>query len=474
MKLKALILSLICLFNLSFADEVAPKVIQKEPGKVECNDELKRCVYVSQNLTAKDLMSRINSAAFSKGMLSPSEGYINVENIKKLSFYIYDEELQARVIALIPLLDVFEDFEPSSLVLVTTEIFSLSEGGDTELQAQLTSTSNNPAEEIADWVVTSMVGGSAGVGVKIGTNLLSSILGSKKVREESSKLTTITQLIPNLSSINYNQTTNIYISPTAGSVKSETAGINVNGTVSISARDSDLVLIKDYSFKYGVLIPGGDTVTDKVNILDLSNPQLYLTKGVSSLVVSSFSLESSVRREYSPISFGKKKEVVQNKMMVVTRAEAISYDSYINDLKKIRKLDLHPTFSEEEINKFPAGELEIKDILNDLRPYAFYTASGDRVLGFKLNPHNARKNNIKKNIEVSVKNGTLFSAGSLNQKVILPLESLMITGLKFNSLSPKELDKASVKINLILKEFNGSASITKTIYYNPETNKFIE
>jgi hypothetical protein len=50
----------------------------------------------------------------------------------------------------------------------------------------------------------------------------------------------------------------------------------------------------------------------------------------------------------------------------------------------------------------------------------------------------------------------------------------MITGLKFNSLSPKELDKASVKINLILKEFNGSASITKTIYYNPETNKFIE
>ena len=458
--------------SLTYADET--KVIQREPGQVECNDELKRCTYVSQNLTAKDLMARINAAAFSKGLLTPSEGYINIENIKKISFYIYDQDTLTRVIALIPLLDVFDDFEPSSLVLVTTEIFSLSEEGYTELQAQLTSTSNNPAEEIADWVISSVAGGAAGIGVKVGTNLLSSLLGSKKIKEQSSKITTITQLIPNLASINYNQTTNIYLSPTAGVVKSETAGINVNGTVSISARDSDLILIKDYTFKYGVINPGSEPTQDRVNILDISNPQLYLTKGISSLIVSSLSLESTNRREYSPLSFGKKKDFLQSKMMVVTRAEAINYDSYINDLKKIRTLELHPQFSDEEIKKFPNDEIDLKTVLNDLRPYAFFTPSGDRVLGFKLNPSNARKSNIKKNIEISAKNGSLFSSGSINQKVVLPLESLMITGMKFDSLNPKDLNKSIVKINLSLKVFNGNDSLTKTLFYNPETNKFIE
>jgi hypothetical protein len=299
-------------------------------------------------------------------------------------------------------------------------------------------------------------------------------LGSKKLREQSSKVSTITQLIPNLSQINYNQTTDIYISPTAGVVKSEVAGINVNGTVSISGSDSDLVLLKDYTFKYGVLVPGADASTDRVNILDISNPQLYLTKGVASIVVSSFTIENKSSNSRSLVAWGKKKEQLQSKMMVITRAEAISYDNYISDLKNLRKLDLHPQFSKEEVSQFPTDEVSMETILNDMRAYAYFTPTGDRVLGFKLNPKNARANNIKKNIEISAKNGSVLSSGSIKQNIILPLESLMLTGMKFDSLNPKELDKAKVKITLTLKEFNGTSSVSKVIFYNPETNKFIE
>lgn len=457
---------------LGAADVNPNQILQRAPGKVDCNEEIKICSYVAQNITGRELIAKLNANLFPGSILSPSEGFLNSDGLKKINFYINNEELKQKIIAAIPLMDTLEDFDPSDLVLLTTDIFSLTEGGLTNIQASLV-TANDPTSEIADWVIASAFGGPTGLALKIGTNLLSSLLGSSKVKEESSKVTTISQLIPNLAGINYSKTSKIYISPAgSGVVKEEQAGLSVGGTVSISARDSDLVLIKDFNLTYGVVEAAGEG--ERVNVLSISNPQLYLVKGTSSLVVSSVTMDQVNRTEYSALSFGKKKEKLLNKIMIVTRAESIDFKDFVNDMKKMRSFELHKQFTKEEKAKFKTTEVKMQDVLSHVKPHAFFTTAGDRVLGFKLDANDARLNNIAKNIEISVKSGGgVFSSG-LKQKLILPLENLMLTGFKFDSLPAKELKKAMVEIELTMKVFNSTESYTTILHFNPETNKFFE
>ncbi|MFA6236145.1 MAG: hypothetical protein WC635_02365 [Bacteriovorax sp.] len=469
--LSAVFLILILSANLAFADEVTTSIIQRAPGKIECDHERRSCSYVSQNITARELIAKINANLFPGSILSPSEGFITADGLKKINFYINAEELRNRLIAAIPFLDTLEEFDPSDLVMLTTDIYTLTEGGLTNIQASLV-TANDPTSEIAEWVISSALGGPTGMALKIGTNLLSSLLGSSKVKEESSKVTTINQLIPNQAGINYSNTSKVYIAPPgSGVVKEESAGLVVGGTVSISARDNDLVLIKDYNLTYGVI--EAITAGERVNILSISNPQLYLVKGTSSLVVSSVTIDESKKTEYSALSWGKKKGQSLNKIMIVTRAEAVNFKDFIAEMKKMRQIDLHQQFTKEEINKLPKTDVDMRTVLEHIIPLSYFTTSGDRVLGFRLDAKDARANNISKNIEVTVKSGGLFSSG-IKQKVILPLENLMLSGLKFNPLSLKELKKKEVEIDVTLKLYNSEETVTKTLHYNPETNKFFE
>ncbi len=473
--LKTLIVTLAFIIGMNSFADINPGIMQRDPGKVECNDEIKRCTYIVQNLTAKELVAKLNANVFPGSILSPSEGFIVVEQLKKISFYINDEAVRAKFISLIPLLDVFEDFVPSSLVQLTTEIYALSESASTEVQAKLTSTENNPANDIADWAVTAMAGGASAMGIKIGTNLLSSILGSNKIKEESSKVSTVTQLIPNLAGINYSQSTMLYVSPAgSGVVKEQEAGLNIGGSVSISSSDSDLVLIKDYSLRYGVVDPSSTAGNERVNILSINNPQLYLVKGTSSILLSTVTTEEKNNTKMSFLSFGKNKDKLQNQILIVTRAESISFKALVADLKKIKTLELHREFSAEDKAKFPNNEVTMEEVFNHVKPYSFFTVSGDRVLGFVLDKNDARISNFAKNIEISVKTGSMFNKGNLNQKIILSVENLMLSGLKFENLSTKELSQAKVNIKLNLKVFNQNIAVSKTLFYNPETNKFIE
>ena len=396
---------------------------------------------------------------------------MTADGLKKINFYIINEDLKQKVISSIPLMDTLEEFDPSDLVLLTTEIYSLTEGGLSNLQASLV-TSNEPAAELAGWVIASALGGPTGIALTTATNLLSSLMGSSKVKEESMKVTTISQLIPNRAGINYSNTSKVYISPpNSGVVKEEKAGLEIGGVVSISSRENDLVVIKDYVLTYGIIEP--ISTGERVNILSLNNPELYLVKGTSSLVVSSVTMEVSSRTEYSAVSFGKKKDKNFNKVMIITRAEAIDFKSYVNEMKKIRQLELHKEFSEEERAAFSASAIGMKDVLNNIIPMTAYTTSGDRVVGFKLSSKDARLNNYKKNIEVTIKTGNGFSRNQ-TQKVILPLETLMLSGIKMNPFSQKDLKKTVIEVEVTLKVFNSNESITKKLFYNPEVNKFIE
>ena len=154
------------LLNFSMAIEIPDIGIQRTPGKVDCNDELKICSYVAQNVTSRDLISKLNSNLFPGSILSPSEGYLTADGIKKINFYINHEAMRLKFISAIPLMDTLEDFDPSDLVLLTTDIFSLTDSGLTNIQASLVN-ANVSSSEIANWAISSAFGGPTGLALKI-------------------------------------------------------------------------------------------------------------------------------------------------------------------------------------------------------------------------------------------------------------------------------------------------------------------
>lgn len=458
--MKVLILALLSM-GMSFAQSV-----QRAPGRIECQDELLRCTYVSQNLTARTLANRVRQALVPGDVLIPSEGFINVESTNVLSFWFYNEELKNRFEGLLPLMDVLEAGVPSHLVQLTTEIYSVSEEGLSHIDASVGSISSDVGDA-PDFDILND-GGILDLSLTVSSRLLSAVLGTQVGRKETSRVTRVVQLIPNLAPISYERTSNIYISPTAGVVKDEKAGLTLGGTVSINAGDSDLVHIKDYSFSYGVLNRASESERDSVTILNVSNPSLYLYKGISTMVVSSNTSVVTRDNNFGLFSFGRERSKVFNKLMVVTSAKTMSFDNYRDEMARFSRLSLFRSFSESQIERLPQSRTSLSQVLASLKPYNYRLSNGTPVIGFRLDDKLAALNNIKKTVEVEVK------GGGLRMKKMRSIENLMLSGFRFDSLSSRHMSKAKVKLRVELKVHGSREKYKKTLYYDPDRNVFFD
>ena len=460
LKRSLLVLCFVFNFNL-LADENMERI----PVESKCDEEVMRCTYVPQNLTARVLSQRIKGILKPDDILLPTEGYVKVEN-NIIAYWFFNEELRTRFEGLLPLMDVLEDFVPSHLVQLTTEIFSMSEDGLNNVEATL-SHAGSDTTDVPDFDILN-TGGLLDLTLNVSSNLLGAVMGSQSTRKESTKMTKVVQLIPNLAGVNYSRTTNIYVSPTPGFVKEEQAGLTIGGTVSINGADPNLVIVRDYSFRYGVHRIGGEA-NDQVTVLSITNPQLYLYNGTSSMIVSSHTEETTRGTNWGVLSFGRNSSKTFSKLMVVTRAKAISFENYRRDMSRFSELSLFRTFGENQVNKLPSSTVSVNKVLESIQPYAYMTHSGDRIIGFKLDPKLASKDLIKKDIQISVR------GGGIKMKKYRSVENLMLSGFKFDSLTERYLGRSKVKIKITLKR-NGARlgdNVKKTIYYDPDRNTFL-
>ena len=441
--------------------------LERPAGSVDCEQSLKRCTYIVQNSTAAKLIQKIERILFPGTILTPAEGYIEAESLKKIGFWLESSELLERFKGLLPALDTFESFDPTSLVQVSIDVYGITETGLTNLTASLQSVA--PAtDDDGDFSIST--GNSAlDLTLKLGTNLLASALGSRNVKKYTKKLTTITRFIPNRAEINFSHTSNIYISPTAGTVKEEKVGLSVDGEVSIERDRNDLIKVENFSFRYGVLIPGVDPANHRVNVLEVTNPEVYLLSGISNLIVSTTTDEVSRTRGWGLLSIDRGRDENLSKLMVVVRAEPLSFEAIIDRMRDMRVRDFNGTFTSEDRSTMSATGPSLSDVFNNgLEPWARFTASGDRILGFNIDKKLASLDTISKSIEVEIK------TRGMKQKAIRTVESLMISGLRLDDLPRSALDRDLVKLKLKFKAFRGSTLATKTLWYNPQTNAFIE
>ena len=447
-------------------------------AKIECDEIAQRCVYISKNLGATALISRIREALKPGDILTPEEGYMNAEDLKILSFWFYDEELRQRFERLVVLIDVKEGGGPGSLVQLTTEIYALSEDGLGHINASISQVQSQTNKENNFELFSK--GGSLDLSLNLGDRLLGAILGSHKTKTNSSRLTRVVQLIPNRADIGYSRTMKVYISPTLGISKEEQAGLKLSGTVSVNANDSKLTLLKNYHFLYGIHIPGpvvegkeGNSL-DKVNILSVKNPQLYLYNDMATMIVSTQTTQKDEGKQLGLLRFGKDKNKSFSKLMVIIRAKTFTFSEFMEGLKERRQFELYPTFSDEEIQKMPeTGEVPLSEVLDSLQTFSRMTNSGDRIVGFSLNKKWASQDIVKKDVRIKIR------GGGLKMEKIRSIENLMLSGLRFDSFKMRYMDRSQIKIKVELEVHQpGSKSgkrdrSVKDLYYDPERNTWL-
>ncbi|MDB9786858.1 hypothetical protein OAB57_02020 [Bacteriovoracaceae bacterium] len=444
-----------------FSWQAAHSQILKEPAIPKCQYDQKVCSYVTQNITADRLIATINPVMFPGIPLDPEEGFIAKQSHKKINFWFDNKELLERFINFIPYFDTLEEFNPSSMIQLTTEIFAITDDALSHFEATFgmsNSGSNGPQAE-----------GTISATFGVGNFVLSAALSAQRTTRQIARITTINQMIPNLSNIQYEHMTKIHISPTAGVSKEEQSGIGIYGNASISRENQEQVLINGFRFFYGLEIPDASGRTIKVNTLKFSHPELYLMEGLSSVLISSNTYTSINENSLGlPLSF--RRGQGSTKLMIVIRASSMSFEEFTAQNEKLRKRTLYEQFPKSKVGTFPTDEVPLKTILDRILPFAHTTLSGDRILGIHLDPHFARRKNIKKNIEI------LITGWRFKQKAVRSLENLMLSGIVFDDLPLHLLQKPIAKLTLRMKLFRkaGIYQAKRTLYLNTATNEFIE
>ncbi|MBT3236141.1 MAG: hypothetical protein HN353_09345 [Bdellovibrionales bacterium] len=440
--------------------------LERANPEVECSQELQRCTYVTQNLNARELVTKLKAIMFPQTVPTAQDGYIYVESLKKINFWFFDQAMLDRFVGLIPLLDSFEDFNPTALVQLTTEIYAVTQEGLSQLEISLSSAVNGLSG--VSLGALSLIANSP---LSIGTNALSVALSGQRSRQQLSRISVVNQLISNYGNISFKHKSKVYISPNSVTTKEEEAGVEIRGEVSINRHDSNYVLLKNYSFFYGIINPSQElTAQSPVTSLEFSFEEMYLTEGLSRMMVSSNFFEVGSSRGGFFDIWNRGRNAKKSKLLVVTRARTFSFDEFMAESRRLSELTLYNHFNQNDIATLSDREIPIKEVFNSLTPYSYLTHSGERVLGFRLDRKLATSKNYKREIKIKVKGGGMKMLEGAR------LDRLMLSGLKFDDFAPKYLSKYKIKINVTLTEELPSgrgASRKITLEYNPKENRFL-
>lgn len=475
MFIRSLMLVLL-LSSFAFAQETAP--LERPPGKVECLEEaLKTCTYSIQNSNAQAMIRKINLALFSGvSLISSEEGHLEEVSPKKISFWHRDEKLRKNIIDLIPYLDRYDEFVASALVEVSVEIYSSTQSGLRSFEGAIQSI--NMGNSFGKTKEMTPVENSETVKLSfnMGSVALSGVLNASRTSGDIEQVAKITQIVPNQEALNFKQTKPVYIKVTDVTTKDDKTGVEVSGQISIS-QDSEnlpLVLVKNFNLSYGV-----QTGPQDVSTVKLDTGSVFLTEGVSSVLVSVGTFTAVQKKTNSFLGLKRTDDSTQAQLLVILRARPISYDDFVKENQKLASTDTQsPHFKPEDIAKMPVGDNKsFLKALNTLEPLSELTPSGDPILGFRLSKDAATQNILKQQVRVRVK------GGGIDQQGVRTVEQLMQSLFRIKPLTKRSLRDPEVVLEVTLEDARNKREVedAKWVYqkrtikllYNPQTNDFL-
>lgn len=459
-----------------YSQEVAMQINSK--GKVVCLDEVnfighKSCTYTLINLTrGQELIRKIEQILFKGEPLSLPDGMMEIlgSNSKVISFWHKDIKVMEQIKNIIPLLDTKEDFSSNTIVEFKADIYEISESGLSSLGAEITNLKVGAGiDDLVDGVGANSDGNGLGLDLKLGVVQLSGLLSAERQKGRLKKSITISRPVPNLSSIEYDDITNIYSSPGAAGteIKTDKTGVSLDGVVSVNHENEKLVTVKGFKITYGTKNSDGS-----VNILTLPYENLVVQEGIAFPLISSKSIGTYKGNTTKLLGFNIGRSKEEARLLVYVTVKVKSWDEYIEHIKDILVVGKQK-FSKSEVEKLSSECVSVNHLLRDLKLIATRDLNGDPVLSLMLNKENACKTNLKKRIKIKISGNGISKKE--NSK-FTTVESLMHIPMKINDLSLEKLRKSLLrfKYSAELVDKGMKTKVSEKLYFAPNDYNLAE
>lgn len=420
--------------------------LEHAPGEVACDDKTRVCTYIARNVDAGTFISKITRIMFPPGeFLNPQDGYFHADGSDKVLFYFKggaESELHQRFVGLIPMIDSFDDFDLPAYVQVSVEVYTITDTGLTELALE----TSRFSEEVDGGTNQGLLE----FAIDVGSKLVKAVFATQKQKKQIHRLTRVTQIIPNMRSINFSHITKLYVAPNSVTTKEETPGLVLQTKASISKRNNDIVELSNFNLTYGVQNKMEGT-QPTVTTLQFSIPEIQIERDRSIVLVSSQTLEISKNSGWDlngqGINLGKGSETAQAKLLLVTSARALTPQELAGEAQNPSLSATKKGFTAEEVKSLPVTSVPMNELLQSLNPYTIITATNDRFLMVRLSRELAGQDNVKKYVTVKI------SGGGIDQEETLTVEELMLKGLRLQPMSAEALADDLVKFKIKIAEY---------------------
>lgn len=457
--MKQVIISILLIISAPAYAEAVPEAVA---GEIVCptghgGESLGYCQYTLLNLTkAQTLVKKVEQTIFQGMPLTPPEGILEPlgENDKVLTLWHQDPAVLDRMKQVLPMLDTRESFSTNSIIEVKTDIYEITETGLSSLGAEISNLKiGSGIRDLDD--AGSISGSQAGLGIdlKIGAIQLSGLISAERSKGTLKRRASIVRAVPNLSSIEYSDSTPVYFAPGAGTnVFTQSAGIHMAGRVSINDENDQLVNIKGFNLNYGVMLDNGS-----VSTVNLPYENLILEEGVSFPLISSKTIGKMKITKRGLFGFGRSEEIENTKLLVYTTVKVHSWEEYVGQIRSL--LDVgKQRFDQEDLNNMERACPYLSDVLSDLELVAKRDALGDPMLSVKLRKEYACLDNIKTRLRVKI-TGEGIDKGQ--NEHLLTVERLMHIPLRIQGIELKKYNEPELDFKIRMETLGRGGTMVK-------------
>jgi hypothetical protein len=435
--------------------------VTNEIGKVTCpemNDgnPFGFCTYTLRNnaTRAQLVVTKVQQALFNGiplvmpiGILAPFG-----ENSSEIIFWHKDETIFKKMKELIPVLDTYEEFNPKKVYHLSFEVHKITKTALTNLSAAITSlTTGIPTTATSPGVNNT----GLNLSLQLGAVNLSALINAGRSRGDIETEQTASRVVTNLTSIEYDNTTEIDYAPGAGTQPNiRKVGLQFDGTISQSALDESLLQIRDFHFEYGALRADG-----YVQRIHVPFNAFFLKEGVSTPVIVDKITANTTNTNIGINGGGYNREKTFSHLLVYITVKSMSWEEYMRSLNSVPSANAIG-FSTEEIEKLPSKCPSNWEMLKDLQLISKRDPMGQPVLGIGLKKKYACKKNIQEVIKVKVSSRAIDN--KKNETSVL-INELMHVPFRIRNIKPDYLERADIEFKLRM-EVAGKKVVTRLVY----------
>lgn len=442
--------------------------LERPPSQPQCNEVKQECRYLVVNNSVDNILRLLQTSVFKGNSVTASDdGYLSNDGPDVIIFGVTEKtgegkRLYEELKVAIPSFDHFEIPSDKPWIRVYVKVFAITQAALQSFEFGLKGMSfgGDYGKE------KTFTAGSPTSDVDMSLNMgLAQIKAAMRLGRSNSSITQIDQferdiLINEL--LDYRAYKQVFIAPTTVTERELKIGLQIGGRMTILSGERNDVSIEDFGLEYST---AGFDPRDGVNITSF-NGKLILAPNVETAVIGAKKILIDSDKSVGLFGVKKRKGKEERHLMVSIKVIPMTYSEKMDKLRKQDPKQFAVEFNQAEVAALPATPtISVTEAFRNLEAYSESLTNGETLLGFRLDPKAASKQNLNDLIDIEIK------GLNIPVKDTRTLQSLMV-GQGYRVLKPiPVISEGSIKFKIILHSLKGGKKTEVPLIFEPYSGK---